>query len=226
MSRIQFSTSAVSLPVGKILCLGRNYAEHVREMDAPLPESPVVFLKPATAIIHEGESIIIPPISNDVHHEVEMVIVIGTGGRDIAIPDAYNYIAGYAVGLDMTLRDVQADAKKKGLPWSIAKGFDTSAPVSLAVERERVTDPHNLMLSLRVNGRERQRSSTAKMIFRVDFLVSYLSSLFTLERGDLIYTGTPEGVGPVHAGDILEAELESVGTLRVGVALKHAAAGV
>jgi len=188
-------------------------------MNAALPESPVVFLKPSTAIIHDGENVVIPSISRDVHHEVEMVIVIGTGGKSIPQSRAYDHVAGYAVGLDMTLRDVQAEAKKKGLPWSVAKGFDTSAPVSSAVGRDKVTDPHNLMLSLRVNGQERQRSSTANMIFTVDYLVSYLSSLFTLEPGDLIFTGTPEGVGPVHAGDLLEAELESVGKLSVGATL-------
>ena len=217
MSSILFKTSEKSFSVGKILCLGRNYAAHAQEMSAAVPESPVVFLKPATAIIHGGENVVIPHISADMHHEVEMVIVIGNRARDVRIEDAYTYVDGYAVGLDMTLRDVQAEAKKKGLPWTVAKGFDTSAPVSYAVEKEKVANPHSLTLSLKVNGERRQHSSTANMIFRIDFLVSYLSTIFTLEPGDLIFTGTPEGVGPVRSGDVLEAELEAVGTLRVGV---------
>ena len=217
MSRILFEASEKSFSVGKILCLGRNYAAHAKEMSAAIPESPVVFLKPATAIIHDGENVVIPRISTDMHYEVEMVVVMGKQAKNVQVEDVYNYIDGYAVGLDMTLRDVQAEAKKKGLPWTVAKGFDTSAPVSHAVEKERVANPHGLALSLKVNGERRQHSSTANMIFRIDFLVSYLSTVFTLEPGDLIFTGTPEGVGPVHSGDVLEAELEAVGTLRVGV---------
>ncbi len=217
MSRILFHESQKSFTVGKILCLGRNYAAHAKEMNAALPESPVVFLKPATAIIHDGERVAIPRISTDVHHEVEMVAVIGRSAKNVPIKDAYDYIEGYAVGLDMTLRDIQADAKKKGLPWSVAKGFDTSAPLSDAVERSKVSDPHSLDLRLKVNGETRQTSNTRNMIYKIDFLVSYLSSIFTLEPGDLIFTGTPEGVGHVKAGDILEAELESVGSLRVEV---------
>lgn len=203
--------------VGKILCLGRNYAEHAREMKAEIPTTPVVFLKPSSALISSGETVIIPPISRELHYEVEMVVVVGKDGRAIPRASALDHVAGYAVGLDMTLRDVQADAKKKGLPWSVAKGFDTSAPVSDAVSRTRVTDPHDLILTLKVNGDVRQRASTGEMIFKVEDLISYLSTIFTLERGDLIFTGTPEGVGEVRPGDRLEAELQSVGTLTVHV---------
>ncbi len=203
--------------VGKILCLGRNYAEHAREMKAEIPTTPVVFLKPSSALISSGETVIIPPISRELHYEVEMVVVVGKDGRAIPRASALDHVAGYAVGLDMTLRDVQADAKKKGLPWSVAKGFDTSAPVSDAVSRTRVTDPHALILTLKVNGDVRQRASTGEMIFKVEDLISYLSTIFTLERGDLIFTGTPEGVGEVRPGDRLEAELQSVGTLTVHV---------
>lgn len=217
MNRVLYRESEKSFSVGKILCLGRNYAAHAEEMNAALPESPVVFLKPATAILQSGEDIVIPRISTDVHHEVEMIFVIGKRARDVRRENAYDYVDGYAVGLDMTLRDIQSVAKKKGLPWTVAKGFDTSAPISRAVERASISNPHELDLSLKVNGKIRQRSTTAKMIFKVDYLVSFLSSIFTLEPGDLIFTGTPEGVGPVSAGDVLEAELESVGTLRVGV---------
>jgi len=217
MSTLTFLDSDKIVSVGKILCLGRNYAAHAKEMHAESPETPIVFLKPASAVIQSGGTVIIPTISNDLHHEVEMVVVIGKRGTSIPIPQAYHHIDGYAVGLDMTLRDVQAEAKKKGLPWSVAKGFDTSAPVSTIVRREQILDPHNLGISLKVNGELRQHSNTREMIFRVEYLVSYLSSLFTLEPGDLIFTGTPEGVGRVVPGDVLEAELESVGMVRVGV---------
>jgi 5-carboxymethyl-2-hydroxymuconate isomerase len=186
-------------------------------MHAGTPESPIVFLKPSSAVIQDGGTVMIPSISSDLHHEVEMVVVIGKGGSQIPIDQAYRHVEGYAVGLDMTLRDVQAEAKKKGLPWSVAKGFDTSAPISTIVTRDRVPDAHNLTITLKVNGKERQHSNTREMIFRVDYLVSYLSSLFTLDPGDVIFTGTPEGVGRVVPGDLLEAELESVGMVRVGV---------
>lgn len=217
MSRVLFRESKKSLDVGKILCLGRNYVAHAREMNSAIPESPVVFLKPATAIIHSNQNVVIPRFSTDVHHEVEMVVVIGRRARNVRIEDAFDFVEGYAVGLDMTLRDIQEVAKKKGLPWSVAKGFDTSAPVSMAVERSSVTNPHALDLTLKVNGKTRQQSNTRNMIFKIDFVVSYLSTVFTLEPGDLVFTGTPEGVGQIHAGDVLDAELESVGTLRVGV---------
>jgi 2-keto-4-pentenoate hydratase/2-oxohepta-3-ene-1,7-dioic acid hydratase in catechol pathway len=186
-------------------------------MGADIPKLPVVFLKPSTALIHDKGNVVIPRISADMHYEVEMVVVIGKHAKDVRPEDAYNHIGGYAVGLDMTLRDIQADAKQKGLPWTLAKGFDTSAPISDAVEKSRVSNPHQLQLSLKVNGDRRQESNTSNMIFKIDFIVSYLSSIFTLEPGDLIFTGTPEGVGPVRPGDVLEAELEAVGSLRVGV---------
>jgi 2-keto-4-pentenoate hydratase/2-oxohepta-3-ene-1,7-dioic acid hydratase in catechol pathway len=217
MSDIVFDEPEELLKVGKILCLGRNYAAHAKEMNAPLPELPVVFLKPATAIVHAGEVVVIPRFSSELHHEVEMVVIIGQMAKNVSVQDAYEYIEGYAVGLDMTLRDVQTEAKKKGLPWTVAKGFDTSAPVSNGVRKSKISDPHALQLKLKVNGDIKQISNTSNMIYKIDFLVSYLSSIFTLERGDLIFTGTPEGVGRVKSGDLLEAELESVGSLRVKV---------
>jgi 2-keto-4-pentenoate hydratase/2-oxohepta-3-ene-1,7-dioic acid hydratase in catechol pathway len=206
--------------VGKILCLGRNYAEHAKEMQADIPKVPVVFLKPATAIIHDGERILLPPFARELHHEVELVVLIGREGRDIPEHAAPDHIAGYAVGLDMTLRDVQSDAKKQGLPWSVAKGFDTSAPVSRFRPAREIPDPHNLGIRLCVNSHVRQESTTAKMIFRLERIVSYLSTVFTLEAGDLIFTGTPDGVGPVLPGDTLEASIDMIGTLTVSVAEK------
>jgi 2-keto-4-pentenoate hydratase/2-oxohepta-3-ene-1,7-dioic acid hydratase in catechol pathway len=215
MKTVQLGSTEV--PAGKLLCIGRNYAEHAREMKAEVPKEPVVFLKPASAIIASGETIVIPPFSNDVHHEVELVVLIGKQGKNIARVSAFEYVAGYAVGLDMTLRDIQAEAKKKGLPWTVAKGFDTSAPVSPFVPAASIPDPQQLAISLSVNGTERQHGSTADMLFPVDVLVAYLSTVFTLEPGDMIFTGTPDGVGPVVTGDMLEASIESVGSLLVGV---------
>jgi acylpyruvate hydrolase len=206
-----------SLTVQSIFCLGRNYASHAREMQAEIPTNPVVFLKPSTALIESGGKIIIPPLSRELHYEVELVVVIGKDGKAIPEREALQHVYGYAVGLDMTLRDLQSEAKKKGLPWSVAKGFDTSAPVSTVANRDRVEDPHRLRLTLKVNGKIRQQASTGEMIFRVEEIIAYLSSIFTLRRGDLIFTGTPDGVGQVTSGDLLEADLESVGTLSVSV---------
>jgi acylpyruvate hydrolase len=214
---ISFADGGLTLPVGKILCLGRNYTEHAREMKADVPTTPVVFLKPSTALIGNGESIVFPTYSKEMHHEVELVAAIGTGGSSIPRERAMEHVAGYAVGLDMTLRDLQAEAKKGGLPWTVSKGFDTSAPVSPFVRREAVGDPSNLDIRLAVNGVVKQSSNTRHMIFSLAQVVSYLSSVFTLEPGDLIYTGTPEGVGPVAKGDTLRAEISSVGSLTVGV---------
>ena len=206
-----------SLPVGKILCLGRNYPEHVKEMKAETASTPVVFIKPATALIASGECVVIPPVSNDVHHEVELVVVIGRDGRNIPAGKAMEHVAGYAVGLDMTLRDVQAEAKKRGLPWSVAKGFDTSAPLSAPVRRAAVSDPHALSIELSVNGTVRQSSNTQHMILRIPAIIAYCSTVFSLEAGDLIFTGTPEGVGRVVHGDRIDAQIASVGTLTVGI---------
>lgn len=195
--------------VRKVFCIGRNYAEHAKEMKAAVPESPVFFLKPSTAIVADGGTIVRPSISNDLHHEVEMTVLIGQGGKDIPKETALSHVAGYGIGLDMTLRDVQGEAKKKGLPWTLAKGFDTSAPLSLFVPASQVDDPHSLGVRLDVNRSTRQQSSTKNLIFRVDELIAYISRFFTFERGDLIYTGTPEGVSQVSSGDVLEAQLLS-----------------
>ncbi len=195
------------IEVKKIFCIGRNYAEHAKEMNAALPKAPVFFLKPSTAIIHDGGTILTPFISKELHHEVEMTVLIGTGGKNISRESAFNHIAGYGIGLDMTLRDVQSEAKKQGLPWTLAKGFDTSAPLSSFCSAKKVTDPHNLEVTLNVNGSSRQSSNTKNFIFKIDELITYISQFFTFERGDVIFTGTPEGVAQVVKGDVLEARL-------------------
>jgi acylpyruvate hydrolase len=217
MATLHFKDSNATIQAGKIICLGRNYIEHAKEMKAEIPSEPVLFLKPSSAIIPSGGTIVLPPFSRELHHEVELVALITGGGSRIPQAEAMSHIGGYAVGLDMTLRDVQAEAKKKGLPWSVSKGFDTSAPLSVFVRADAIPDPHNLAITLRVNGEVKQHSSTRNMIFRLDGIVAYISSIFTLEPGDLIYTGTPEGVGPVHPGDLIEAEIEAVGTLTAHV---------
>ncbi len=207
MKTIRIQNTSHTYSVGKILCLGQNYAEHAKEMQSEVPKEPVVFLKPATAVIFDGEPISIPRISQEPNHEVELVVAIGKEGKHVRRSDAFSYVLGYGVGLDMTLRDVQRNAKKKGHPWSVAKGFDTSAPVSEFVPAHLVSDPGTLELKCSVNGTVRQQCMTREMIFPVDFVIEYLSRLFTLEVGDLIFTGTPEGVGIVHDGDLIEAEL-------------------
>jgi 5-carboxymethyl-2-hydroxymuconate isomerase len=186
--------------VGKIICLGQNYAEQV-------PTSPVFFFKPPSAIIYDGGQIIIFEISNEVHHEVEMTVLIGEGGNNIHRSAALKHVAGYGIGLDMTMRDIQNEAKKKGLPWALAKGFDTSAPVSEFVPAETVGDPGSLNIQLFINGKLRQSSNTSKFVFPVDKVISYISQFITFEPGDIIFTGTPEGVSRVEHGDKLEASL-------------------
>ena len=202
---------------GKILCIGRNYAAHAAEMGSEVPSQPLVFLKPTTALLSDGGEIILPPQSQDVHHELELVAVIGEGGKDIAEDRAMGHVAAYALGLDLTARDVQAEAKKKGHPWSVAKGFDTFAPLGPLVSAADLGDPQALEIALAVDGETRQRGTTDRMLFPVARLVAYLSSIFTLEPGDLVYTGTPEGVGPVRAGQTLRCTGTGLPDLTVSV---------
>lgn len=207
MKTIRIAGSKNEIAVGKILCLGQNYAAHAKEMSSEVPTTPVIFLKPPSALISNGETIVRPSISKELHHEVELVVLIGKTGKGIPQSKAYEYVAGYAVGLDMTLRDVQSEAKKKGQPWAVAKGFDTSAAVSEFVPASTIGNPLVQEIRCTVNGSVRQHTSTSEMIFSVDRIISYVSSIFTLETGDLIFTGTPEGVSEVKEGDVIEAEL-------------------
>ena len=203
--------------IGKILCIGRNYVDHIKELGNETPSAPVVFMKPATSVIDDGEAVVIPAYSSECHYEAELAVLIGTDGRNIAEADALNYVAGYGVAIDMTLRDVQDGLKKKGLPWDIAKGFDTACPLSEFVPAACVADPQAVTISLKLNGREQQNGSTSLMITPVARIISYLSGIFTLEEGDVILTGTPAGVGRVVAGDVMEAEIAGVGRLRIPV---------
>lgn len=212
MSPAHITGTDEHIEIRKIFCVGLNYSEHVKEMKAALPQAPVFFLKPATAVIGDGGTTIRPDISRELHHEVEMTVLIGAGGRNIAREAAFKHVAGYGVGLDMTLRDIQGDAKKRGLPWTLSKGFDTSAPISKFVQATTISNPHDLEIALAVNGMQRQHASTGNLIFKVDYLIWYLSQFFTLERGDILFTGTPEGVAATVPGDRLEARLISPGS--------------
>ncbi len=203
--------------VGKVLCIGRNYAKHAAEMNAAVPAQPIIFLKPSTALIRSDEAIRLPSMTSNVHHEVELVAMIGLGGRDIPPQRSLDHVTAYAIGLDMTARDLQSEAKRKGKPWSVAKGFDTFAPLGELVPADKIGNPQELTLSLKVNGTVKQHGTAQDMIFPVAHLVSYCSKIFTLEHGDLLYTGTPEGVGPVVQGDRLEATCSRLPSLKVRV---------
>lgn len=204
--------------IGKILCIGRNYVDHIKELGNETPSAPVVFMKPATAVIYDSGQITIPPYSQECHYEAELAVLIGSDGKDIPEAEALSHVAGYGVAIDMTLRDVQDRLKQKGLPWEIAKGFDSSCPLSDFAPASAVNNPQQLTIRLCVNGAERQNGSTSLMINSVSKIISYLSTIYTLEEGDIILTGTPAGVGRVTAGDRLEAEVTGVARLSVRVA--------
>ncbi len=205
---------AAPLRVGKIVAIGRNYAAHAEEM-GDKGEPPVYFLKPATALTHGSGTLSIPTHAGQVHHEIELVVAIGSPGKAIPEERALEHVMGYAVGLDLTLRDVQSRAKQRGEPWSLAKGFDGSAPVSLVVPREEVGDGSGLAIVCEVNGERRQEGNTDLMIHNVRRIVADVSAWMTLERGDLLFTGTPAGVGPLVPGDRVQARIDRVGELKL-----------
>jgi len=207
-----------NIPVGKIICIGRNYAEHIKELGNKVPDQPVIFMKPATSIVASGGSVVIPPYSSDCHHEIELAVLIGKAAKGVSAEVALDHVTGYAVALDLTLRDVQNVQKEKGLPWEIAKAFDTSCPLSAFVPAEQIKDPQNLQLKLTVNGQVRQDGNTSDMMRTVAELIAAVSVYFTLEEGDILLTGTPAGVSSICSGDQLEASIEQVGSLVVSVA--------
>lgn len=206
------------IPVGKVVCIGRNYAEHIKELGNQTPDKPVIFIKPASAIVPSGGTIVIPNYSDDCHHEIELAVLIGQSAKNVTAAEAPGYVSGYAVALDLTLRDVQSAQKSKGLPWEIAKAFDTSCPISDFVPAGQVIDPQNLQLKLTVSGEVRQDGNTRDMMRSIAELIAAASSYFTLEEGDILLTGTPSGVGKIASGDQLEASIEQVGKLNVAVA--------
>ena len=205
-----------SFPVRRIYCVGRNYAEHAREMGHdPDREPPFFFAKPADALLTGGADMPYPSMTADLHHEMELVVALKSGGTDITEAEAMRHVWGYAAGLDMTRRDVQDAAKKARRPWDMAKGFDHSAPIGTMVPAGGVTPGR---IELKVNGVVRQSSDVGKLIWSVPETIAYLSKLVRLEAGDLIFTGTPEGVAAVERGDLLEGMVEGVGAVRVCVA--------
>ncbi len=204
-------------PIGKIVCLARTYKKHAKEMNVKTTKDPLLFLKPSSSVIFNGEFIVIPEMSKCLHHEVELGVVIGKKCSKINKSEALKYIYGYLIGLDITARDIQTIAKKNGWPWSIAKGFDTFAPISDVILKNDLPQINNLDLALKVNGQIRQKSNTKNMIYSVSEIIEFISRIMTLEEGDLILTGTPEGVDEIVEGDILEAYLNKKCHLKVKV---------
>jgi fumarylpyruvate hydrolase len=218
MRLLKIKGEKTGLIPGKILCLGKNFVSHAREMGGTAAAPPVVFLKPASALLFPGEKIVLPRFSKNVHFEVELVGVIGKPGKEIPEERASEYILGYAVGLDLTARDIQSEAKKMGDPWLVSKGFDGAAPISEILPVEKVSgDLRTAEITLWVNGQVRQKANLSEMIWPVFKTVAYLSTIFTLDRGDLIFMGTPEGVGAVHSGDRLRASVQGVASVEFEV---------
>ena len=206
-------------PVRRIFCVGRNYAEHVREMGGnPEREAPFFFTKPADAVVTGGADMPYPPATENLHHEMELVVAIGTGGADIPVGTALRHVFGYAAGLDMTRRDLQNEAKNQRRPWDMSKGFDHSAPIGDILPAARLPDPTRGKIELKVNGAVRQSSDLSQMIWSVAETIAYLSTLVRLVPGDLIFTGTPEGVAAVQRGDVLDGGVEGVGSVSVRIA--------
>ncbi len=214
MKTVKFSNSDEKLNVGKIVCVGRNYAAHAEELGNEVPEFPIIFLKPPSILIYDNDDIVHPDYSAEMHHEVELVLLIGAKIKNASLEEAERAIIGYGVGLDMTLRDLQSEFKKKGHPWTLAKCFDTGAVVSEFILKKEYSLTGNENIKLSINGSLRQNSSLKMMIFSPTEVVKYISERMTLEKGDLIFTGTPSGVGKVERGDIIDAEIENIGTLK------------
>ncbi|RYI16691.1 MAG: FAA hydrolase family protein [Acetobacteraceae bacterium] len=217
VSAVPIKGSDQLFPVRRIFCVGRNYAEHAIEMGSdPTREPPFYFTKPFDALVVNGADMPYPPASKSLHHEMELVVAIGTGGAAIKVEDALKHVWGYCCGLDMTRRDLQNEAKKTGRPWDMGKGFDLSAPMGDLIPAAGF-DPSKGKIELKVNGKTTQVSDLSKLIWSVPEVISNLSHLVTLAPGDLIMTGTPEGVAAVVRGDVLEGTVEGVGTVRTKI---------
>ena len=199
--------AAFQWPLGKVVCVGRNYAEHARELNNPVPSEPILFIKPATAVQSFAEPVRWPAQKGECHHEVEIAVLIGRDLKNVDEQQAIAGIAGFGVALDLTLRDLQSKLKDKGHPWEIAKAFDGACPLSGFIRPERVSDLADIPVRLTVNGQVRQNGNSNQMLTPIPKLISYISQYFTLQAGDVVLTGTPAGVGPLHAGDRLLAEL-------------------
>jgi fumarylpyruvate hydrolase len=222
ISALNIADSANQFLVRRVYCVGRNYAAHAREMGAdPTREAPFFFCKPSNAVLpiskYQTAELPYPSATNNFHHEVELVVAIGKAGHAIPVDQANKYVWGFAVGLDMTRRDLQGQMKDQGKPWEISKAFDYSAPIGTLYPVSQVGYLNQAAIYLQVNGVEKQRSNIDQMIWSIAEIISHLSHYFELRPGDLIMTGTPEGVGPVVAGDVLEAGIEGLGDIRVKI---------
>ncbi|MBZ0203463.1 MAG: fumarylacetoacetate hydrolase family protein [Ignavibacteria bacterium] len=227
MSELKIKNSGDTIEVKSVYCVGKNYIDHINEMNVPgianeVPDIPVIFLKPSSAICGEGTIVYVPvingkKISANLQNEVELVIVIGKDAENIQEKNANDYILGYAVGIDFTLRDLQNEMKKKGKPWAVAKGFKTSSPVSEVVRKEEIENAESLDISLKINSETKQSANTSQMIFKISFIVHYLSCIFGLKRGDIIFTGTPAGITKLNAGDKVSGEIQNIGKINVSI---------
>jgi len=215
---VEIAGSDERFPLHRIYCVGWNYAEHVREMGLrPERDPPIFFQKPLDAIVPDGGRVRYPPRTENLHYEIELVIAIGSAGQSIAKADALGHVWGYGVGIDLTRRDLQAVAKRNGQPWEASKAFDDAAPLGPLSAAAQTGHPDRGRIWLSVNGQTRQDGDLAQLIWSVPEIIQQLSSLFRLEPGDLIYTGTPAGVGPVVPGDVLEGGVEDIGTIAVQI---------
>ncbi len=215
---VEVAGTSQRFPVHRIHCVGRNYAAHAREMGMdPEREPPFFFSKPADAVVPNGAAVPYPPRTANLHHEIELVVAIGTGGRDVPLGNALAHVFGYAVGNDLTRRDLQVAAREKGQPWDVSKGFDHSAPITAIRPAAGVGHPDRGRIWLEVNGERRQQADLAEMIWSVPEIIVELSTLFELVPGDLSFTGTPAGVGPVQRGDSLVGGIEGLDTLRTTI---------
>jgi len=200
-------------PLRRVYCVGRNYSEHAREMGHdPDREPPFFFAKPADAVVPASGEVPYPTLTSDLHHEIELVVAIGVGGKNIAVENALEHVWGYTVGVDLTRRDLQAQAKKAGRPWDLSKGFDASAPTNPLLPVSQVGHPVKGIISLSVNGEERQHGHLSEQIWSVPEVISYLSHAVELQPGDLIYTGTPAGVGEIKPGDVVTGSIKNIGS--------------
>ncbi|MBF0107110.1 MAG: fumarylacetoacetate hydrolase family protein [Deltaproteobacteria bacterium] len=215
--RISFNSGTIDLNPTKILAVAKNYREHAREMNGPVPDEPRFFLKPPSALIGHNDSIILPKVSQRVDHEVELAVIMGQRCAKVKPSGALDHVMGYSIIIDVTARDLQKAAKEAGMPWAIAKGFDTFAPLGPKIIPARDINPDRLDLSLKINGVLKQNSNTREMVHKTAELISYISQIMTLDPMDIIATGTPEGVGPLKPGDLIEAFIEGVGVLSVNV---------
>ena len=212
---IDYNGTKMDLTPTKIVAVARNYRAHAEEMGSPVPREPTIFLKPPSSLIGNHGTIILPALSKRVDHEVELAVVMKDRCKSVSAEQAYQHITGYTVLVDVTARDLQAEAKKKGISWAVSKGFDTFAPVGPKIVPPDSIDPHNADIWLKINGAAKQHGNTRDMIFNVGELIAYMSTVMTLEPMDIIATGTPEGVGPITDGDTIEAGIEGIGVLTV-----------